>query len=164
MARVYAKHASNDKGEVFARLWETPEFREAFDYNQGYEKKGMLKLRIETIHRNTKMAQQLFQKVYYYPNLLEDDEVELRKRFITESATHDVRSTVLNWGLFVGFWPTLYFASKKFKGWPCVWGVSIAWYFLYKQSHRFNDGWLQSNLNSFAHPLVEKYNILDHHE
>ena len=164
LARVYAQNVTNEQGDTYARLWETPEFKEAFDYGQGYEKKNMLRFRIETIFRHTRKAKQLFQKVYYYPNLLEDDEVELRKRFLSESGSHDLRSTFINWGTAASYFPVLYVASRRFTGWSCVLGVSVSWYLLYRQAHTLNDNLLQSKLNSFANPLIAKYKIIDHHD
>ncbi len=164
LAREYAKQNSDDKGNLYAKLWESPEFKEAFDYKLGYEKKGMLHYRADTIFRHTKLAQQLFQKVYYNPALLLEDEANLRKQFITESGSHDLRSTAINWLLVGSYFPALYFASTKLRGWTCFLSVTAGWYLLHKQTHQINNNILQNNLNSFASPLVEKYGIIDHHD
>jgi hypothetical protein len=163
-AKAFAKQNTDSDGNILAKVWEAPEFKETFDYNMSYEKKKMLKYRLETIWRNSRMAKQLFQKVYYYPNLILDDEIELRKRFISESGTHDLRGSAINWTLAATYFPVMWLASSRVRGWGCVLGVSATWYLLYKQIHNVNDGILQSNLNSFASPLVEKYHIVDHHE
>lgn len=163
-AKAFAKQNTDSQGNILAKIWESPEFKESFDYNMSYEKKKMLKYRLETIWRNTRMAKQLFQKVYYYPNLILDDEIELRKRFITESGSHDLRSSAVNWTLASTFFPAMWVASSRIRGWGCVLTVSFSWYLLHKQIHKFNDGILQNNLNSFARPLIEKYHIVDHHE
>ena len=164
LAREFAKQNVDQTGSFYAKLWETPEFKEAFDYGMGYEKKNMLKYRIETIFRHTRMAKQLFQKVYYYPNLLLEDEAELRKRFITESGSHDLRGTMINWFIVGSYLPALWAASTRFRGWGCVFAVSLSWYVLWKQGHNFNTNMMQNNLNSFASPLIEKYKITDHHD
>ena len=164
LAREFAKENSNDQGYLYAKLWETPEFRESFDYGMGYEKKNMLRYRCETIFRHTRMSKQLFQKIYYYPNLLLEDEVNLRKKFISESASHDLRSTLINWVVAGSYLPTLWAASTRLRGWPCVFVVSTAWIIFYRQAHNYNKNMLQNNLNSFASPLIEKYQITDHHD
>ena len=38
LAHLYAQHVSDDNGQILARVWESPEFKEAFDYKGGYEK------------------------------------------------------------------------------------------------------------------------------
>ena len=126
--------------------------------------KGLLRQRLETVFRNTEMNKKLFQKVYYNPGLLVEDELELRKAFVSENSAHDTKSTVINWTTFLTFWPALYFTSTKFKGWGVVCSVSFAWYVIYRQFHRFNNNMLQGNLDSFASPYVEKYKIHNHHE
>ena len=78
LAKVYVKETTNEKGDLLARLWTTPEFKEAFDYRQGYEKKGMLRKRLEAVYRHTMLGCQTFQKVYYHPDLLADDELALQ--------------------------------------------------------------------------------------
>mmetsp|Transcript_5826 Transcript_5826/g.6566 ORF Transcript_5826/g.6566 Transcript_5826/m.6566 type:complete len:179 (-) Transcript_5826:51-587(-) len=164
LAKEFARHNTDERGNTYAKLWESPEFRESFDYKMGYEKKNMLKYRLDTIFRHTKMSKQLFQKVYYYPNLLLEDEGTLRKQFVTENGSHDLRGTAVNWLLGVSFFPALWVASTRFRGWPCIFGVSISWYLLHKQIHEINTNMMQGNLNSFAAPLVEKYKITDHHD
>ncbi|CAI2382294.1 unnamed protein product [Moneuplotes crassus] len=164
LAREYAKHNSDDQGNLYAKIWEVPEFREAFDYNMGYEKKNMLKYRAEAVFRHTRLSKQLFQKVYYNPNLLLDDETNMRKHYVTESGSHDLRSTFINWLVVGTYFPALYAASTRFRGWGCFFAVTAGWYFLYTQGHQLNNNILQKNLNSFASPLVEKYGIIDHHD
>ena len=163
LAKAFVKFNTDDKGNFYAKLWERPEFKEAFDYGQGYEKKNMLKYKIDAVWRHTDMRRQLFQKVYYFPGLLAEDEADLRKKFVNESGSHDLRSSAINWTLATTFFPALWAGSTRFRGWGVVAAVSISYWFLYKQLHRVNSNMLQSNLNSFARPLVEKYNITDHH-
>ena len=164
VAEIYAKHLTNDKGELLARVWESPEFKEAHDYNQGHEKKGLLRMKIESVYRHTNLTKQTFQKVYYHPSLLLDDEVELRNRFVVESGSHDLRSKIINWTTFLSYWPTLYLASRRFNGWAVVFGVTGGWFLLYRQMHKFSNSMLQNSLNTFASPLVSKYGIVNHHD
>ena len=164
VAEVYAKHTTNERGEILARVWESPEFKEAHDYNQGHEKKGLLKMKLESVYRHTNLTKMAFQKVYYNPALTLDDEIELRNRFIVESGSHDLREKIINWSTFLGYWPALYLVSRKFNGWGVVLTVTGAWYLLYRQLNRFNNSMLQTNLNTFASPLVSKYKIVNHHD
>ena len=162
MARLFADHASNEEGDLLARVWEAPEFAEAHDYDGGYERKGMLKTKQETVFRMTDLKTKLFQKLYYNPALTEADELELRKRFIADSSSHDMRSYALKWTSFITFWPALYFASYRIRGWPAVTAVSLSWYVLYRQLQKFNDRMLQGSLNSFASRFSDKYNVTNH--
>ena len=52
LAQRYGDHISNEKGEVLARVWESAQFKEAFDYNGGYEKRGWLKRRLSNVQYN----------------------------------------------------------------------------------------------------------------
>ena len=101
VAEVYAKHTTNERGEILARVWESPEFKEAHDFNQGHEKKGLLKMKLESVYRHTNLTQMAFQKVYYNPALTLDDEIELRNRFIVESGSHDLREKVIREKYFI---------------------------------------------------------------
>ena len=42
LAKMYADHISNEKGEILARVWESTEFKEVYDYHGGYEEKNLL--------------------------------------------------------------------------------------------------------------------------
>jgi hypothetical protein len=35
LAKIYADHVSNENGEILARVWESPQFLEVFDYFGG---------------------------------------------------------------------------------------------------------------------------------
>ena len=37
---------------MLARVWESAQFKEAFDYNGGYEKRGWLKRRLSNVQYN----------------------------------------------------------------------------------------------------------------
>jgi hypothetical protein len=45
LAKIYVDHASNEKGEILARIWETAGFRAVFDPKGGWERKSLLKER-----------------------------------------------------------------------------------------------------------------------
>ena len=162
LARVFAEHASNEKGDLLARVWEAPEFAEAHDYEGGYERKGMLKMKQETLYRMTDVKTKLFQKLYYNPELTEADELELRKRFVADSSSHDMRSYAIKWGSFLSFWPVLYFSSFRIRGWTAVTAVSLGWFVLYRQVQKLNNRMLQGSLNSFASRYADKYTITNH--
>ena len=60
LGKLYADHISNENGEVLARVWETVEFKEVFDFNGGFDQKGLLKRRLEGVWRNTNPKTHLF--------------------------------------------------------------------------------------------------------
>ena len=146
LANIFVRETTNEKGEVLARLWLSPEFKEAHDYGMGYEKHDLLKNRLETIYMNTDPSEQLFQKMYYSPNLLKRDEITMRRHFISCNGSYDLRNTAINWATALSYFPVLYFASTKVRGWPCVLSVSLTWYLIHRQLNTLNKNMFKSQL------------------
>ena len=82
-------HITNDKGEILARVWENPGFQEVYDFKGVLRQRRRLKRKQEQIFNQFDSTKQLFQKVYYDPELLADDEVALRQEFIRINSNHD---------------------------------------------------------------------------
>ena len=61
---------TNKKGEITARIWENNGFKEIYDYSGYFTKNNELKRRAEQVYFSFKADTQLFQKVYYNPELL----------------------------------------------------------------------------------------------
>ena len=75
-------HLSNEKGEILAHVWENPGFQEVYDF-KGVEKyRRRLKRKQEQVFNTLDAQKQMFQKVYYHPSLIADDELSLRHAFI----------------------------------------------------------------------------------
>ena len=53
-----------------------------------------LKRKQEQVHNQFDPAKHLFQKVYYHPELLQADEVELRQHFIKYNDIHETTNKV----------------------------------------------------------------------
>ena len=161
-AQKFADEASNDKGDILARLWMSPEFMLEYDPKRGYEKKGMLKLKQESVFRFTEMKTKLFQKLYYNPDLTLEDEVQLREYYISKSAFFDMRTVLFNYAAFFSFFPGLYYITRIEKGWPGVYIAGFLWVGGYMILQSTRKTLFQMSLNRFASPLAEKYNMTDH--
>lgn len=115
LAGMMVDHLTNEKGEILARVWETKGFQEVYDY-KGYEKERMrLKRKAEQVYNQTNSTTHLFQKVYYHPELLADDEVTLRQLFVNKSSQHDSTQNFLRLGFFVGYFPATYCLSRTYR-------------------------------------------------
>ena len=157
LAKIYADHVTDKNGDVLARVWESVEFQEVFDYKGGYQEKGLIQRRQEQIWRQTDAKKQLFQKVYYNPALLAGDESELATEFTAQSQSFDSIKTAINFGMFALYFPALYGASLKMRGIALGFftvSYGVGWY----TAHRLNQSMLQSSLNKFAKPYFDKYN------
>lgn len=110
----------------------------------------------EQIWRQTNPETHGFQKVYYNPQLLAEDEKELHREFVQSSESHDNIARFINWGSFIGFWPAAWATSSRVRGWG-VFFASLGYVWGWRQVHALNDKGLQSSLNKFASPFLEKY-------
>ena len=68
--------------------------------------------------------------MYYYPALLEQDEMTLRKQYLAQSAAHDQLDQLAGAGMFVAFWPITYSISKTVKPVGCAF-FAAAWFASY---------------------------------
>ena len=103
---------------------------------------------------------QLFQKVYYNPTLLSEDEVALRQEFIRLNQVNENTVQYARGGLFLAFWPLTYVISRQVR--PvgvALW--SAAYYFgLYRYGAlQYINGSLQCGINKAAEPFAAKYGI-----
>ena len=94
-------------------MWENSGFREIYDYKGVLQDRRKLKRKQEQIFNQFDAQKQLFQKVYYNPALLQDDEIALRKTFIKLNDRHELSNTVLGWSFFLGYWPLAYYVSRR---------------------------------------------------
>ena len=78
LAKIMVDHITNEKGEILARVWENPGFQEVYDYKGILKQRKRLRRKQEQVFNQLDSDKQLFQKVYYNPTLLHDDEVSLR--------------------------------------------------------------------------------------
>ena len=89
LAKVMVDHVTNEKGEILARVWENPGFQEVYDYKGVLKERRRLKRKQEQVFNQLDSTTQLFQKVYYHPSLLQDDEIALRSEFIHQNDLND---------------------------------------------------------------------------
>ena len=101
----------------------------------------------------------LFQKVYYHPGLLLQDEQQLRAMFFTQNQGHDALQKYAGVAMFAGYWPLIYSVTRSVKPMGCfvftaAYGLTWA-----KIVQPFLVGRLQSSLNSSVAQMAEKYKI-----
>ena len=159
LARIMVDHITNDKGEILARVWENPGFQEVYDFKGVLKQRNRLKRKQEQIFNQFDPTKQLFQKVYYNPALLAEDELTLRKDFVRLNDSHDAQLAYARGAFFLGYWPLTYVISRQIR--PT--GV-LLWTLAYYGAYRAGAvGWincnLQSSLNKAAEPLAKKYGV-----
>ena len=102
----------------------------------------------------------LFQKTYYNPSLLAEDEMSLRENFIRLNETNEATLKYAQLGFFAAYWPLTYVISRQFRP-----ASVLAWTALYYVGlYRYGAvNWisytLQSSLNKAAEPFAVKYGI-----
>ena len=131
LAKIYVDTVTNSKGEKLARLWDDIGFKQTFDPQSSYERKSMLEDRITSVHKRYDAATQLFQKVYYNPALLEEDEVQLRQAFLSANSSNEKLLSAHKWGAFAVYWPLLYVVSKRVRGYSLL-GLTGLYYASYR--------------------------------
>ncbi len=160
LAKIMVDHVTNEKGEILARVWENPGFQEIYDYKGILKQRRRLKRKQEQVYNQFDAEKQLFQKVYYNPNLLHEDELNLRQEFIRLNDINDKTVSYTRGGLFLAFWPLTYVISRQVR--PVgVLAWTAAYYFgLYRYGAlSYINGALQSGLNRAAEPLARKYGV-----
>ena len=160
LAKIMVDHITNEKGEILARVWENPGFQEVYDYKGILKQRKRLRRKQEQVFNQYDADKQLFQKVYYSPNLLLDDEVSLRQEFVRLNSVNENSIQYARGGLFLGYWPLTYVISRQVR--PV--GVALwtaAYYFgLYRYGAlQYINGSLQSSLNKVAEPFAVKYGV-----
>ncbi len=89
LAKLVVDHITNDKGEILARVWENSGFQEIYDYKGVLRQRHKLKRKQEQIYNQLDSSSKLFQKTYYCPQLLLDDEQTLRSAFTRCNDNHE---------------------------------------------------------------------------
>jgi hypothetical protein len=112
LAKIMVDHITNERGEILARVWENPGFQEVYDFKGVLKQRKRLKRKQEQIFNQYDATKQLFQKVYYNPTLLAEDEMALRSEFIRINDNHEATLRIAQVGLFAGFWPLTYVISR----------------------------------------------------
>ena len=159
LAKIAVDHITNDKGEILARVWENPGFQEVYDYKGVLRQRRRLKRKQEQVFNQFDSASQLFQKVYYNPALLQEDEIALRETFISHNASNDRNISIARGAFFLAYWPLTYTISKQVRPTGVLlW--TLAYYGVYRVAAL---GWLscslQKGLNGAAEPYAKKYGI-----
>ena len=90
LARLMVDHITNEKGEILARVWENQGFQEIYDYKGTELKRHRLKRKQEQVFNSIDASEQLFQKVYYNPALIHNDEEQLREAFVKANQSHEM--------------------------------------------------------------------------
>ena len=152
------EHITNEKGEILARVWENPGFQEIYDY-KGVEKyRRRLKRKQEQIFNQFDASKHLFQKVYYHPGLLHDDEIKLRQIWFDSNASHETTRKIIRNTFFVGYWPLTYAVSRNVRPWG-VFFYTVAYYGVYHYTQKWALGGLQRGLNSNVEDFAKKYGV-----
>ncbi len=60
LARIMVDHMTNEKGEILARVWENPGFREVYDYKGVLKERKRLKRKQEQVYNQLNAEKQLF--------------------------------------------------------------------------------------------------------
>ncbi len=159
LAKILVDHVTNEKGEILARVWENPGFQEVYDYKGVLKQRQRLKRKQEQVFNQFDASSQLFQKVYYHPELLLEDELALRQLFISQNAWNERTLQVARGAFFLGYWPLTYVISRQVR----PFGV-LLWTAAYIGAYNYAAlPWLtcslQTGLNRAAEPFAKKYGI-----
>ncbi len=160
LAKIMVDHITNDKGEILARVWENPGFQEVYDYKGILRQRQRLRRKAEQVFNQLNAETKLFQKTYYNPALLAEDEVTLRETFIRLNESNENTLKYARVAFFGAYWPLTYVLSRQFRA-PTVFAWTALYYFGFYRYGAVN--WincnLQSSLNQAAAPLAVKYGI-----
>ena len=109
-------------------MFESEAFKALYDPEGHEERKVRLGRRQLQVFNQLNADSSLFQKVYYHPGLLQEDEQKLRTIFWKHSQAHDQMQTWAGVGTFAAFWPIMYNLSKTMKPAGCL-VFTAAYYF-----------------------------------
>lgn len=112
LAKIMVDHMTNEKGEILARVWENPGFQEVYDFKGVLKQRKRLRRKQEQVFNQLDSGKQLFQKVYYNPALLQEDEVTLREEFLRHNQKHENFTQISQVAFFLGYWPLTYVISR----------------------------------------------------
>ena len=161
LARRYLALTTNESGERLANIYETEAFKTLYDPNGASERKLRLPRRMLQVHNQYDVNTHLFQKLYYHPGLLLDDEEMLSSIFFSQSAAHDKLEAASRAVMIAGIFPITYYMSRSVRPYGCgIFAVGYAAsYFLAVKP--FLRQQFQKSLNKAAVPFKTKYSIKD---
>ena len=81
LATKFVDHLTNKEGKVLANVYESEAFKSLYDPKGVDERKVRLGRRQLQVFNQLNAETSLFQKVYYHPGLLQEDEQQLRTIF-----------------------------------------------------------------------------------
>ena len=105
-------HITNEKGEILARVWENPGFQEIYDYKGVLRQRQRLRRKQEQVYNQLNAETKLFQKTYYNPALLAEDEISLRETFIRQNESNETTRRYGQLAFFGAYWPLTYVLSR----------------------------------------------------
>mmetsp|Transcript_12970 Transcript_12970/g.21937 ORF Transcript_12970/g.21937 Transcript_12970/m.21937 type:complete len:167 (-) Transcript_12970:64-564(-) len=154
-----ADFLSNDEGEILANVQDCMGFKSQFDSKGLEELRSRLVRRMEMVHNRYDPTTHLFQKVYYHPGLLLQDERELRRIFETHNAAQERNKSMIQFASFIAFWPSFYFASQRLR--PTSALLFAAGYVTFYNSfvNPISYELLQRSLNKDARRMADKYGV-----
>ena len=82
IAKLVMDFNCNKDGEELANVHNSQGFQEIYDYRGSNQVRWRLGRRLEQVHADYSAATNLFQKVYYAPNLTLEDERSLRSSYL----------------------------------------------------------------------------------
>ena len=74
LATEYVNHITNADGDILANVYESEAFKALYDPNGVDARKQRLPRRQLYVFNRYSSESQIFQKVYYHPGLLQEDE------------------------------------------------------------------------------------------
>ena len=159
IATQFVAHSTNEKGELLANVFESEAFQSIFDPHGIETRKVRLPRKQEQIFNRYDTSAHLFQKLYYHPALLQEDETQLRQIFFRHNSAHETTSNLVSYGSLIGLFPALYYVSRSVRPTGCFF-FSLAYAFSYfKVIKPLTGSMLQSSLNRDAKPFAEKYGV-----
>ena len=159
LAKRYIAHSTNERGEQLANVYETEAFKSLYDPRGADERKLRLPRKLLQVHNQYSEQTHLFQKLYYHPGLLTEDEERLRTAFNKQNELFSAVGTGAQVAWFGGLIPALYTVSKKVKPVSCGF-FTVAWIAAYyKGVSPFVSARFQSALNGEAQGFAKKYEV-----
>ena len=133
LAKRYVDHISNEDGNILANVYESEAFKAIYDPHGVNERKLRLPRTLLQIHNRMSTESQLFQKVFYHPSLLQDDEIHLRQSFFVANEAHDKINKVCAVTAFAGYWPSVFYISRNTRPAGCV-VFTLAYLYAYRNA------------------------------
>ena len=159
LASQYVDFVTNERGDLLANIFENSAFQVLYDATGSNARKARLPRKQLQVFNQLDTQSQLFQKVFYHPGLLQEDEQQLRAIFWSQSRGHDSLNRYVGLGMFAAYWPLMLNVSRRVKPWGCL-AVTVGYYASWSQGVKpYLTSRLQTSLNSSAAPFAQKYNI-----